>query len=172
MDDNMQSDKTLEISKIFIKDKTGKKYQFNVKIKSGYDYQYKSESLTIYIYYDTMPITALMFIKDCKTGDYYSPDFSGWSFELITPLPLHKGLGTRLWKKIEMLFCKYHVTSIKGIIGQPPDYASCLGFGISESDRIKNEIARHFWVKMGFTLEDDRISKEYPRAVSHAAMQA
>lgn len=160
----MSDERIVEHETITVEDNAGNRYDFEVKVTKGYSYTDKKKTLCIWVHHDTMPISAITFLRDEKTGDHYCPVGSGWDFVLEYRVPLHQGIGTRLWRKIEGLFYKYHVVSLNGIIGQPPGMSEALGYGIPESSRKKNEIAKLFWAKMGFTVTENReIHKTYER---------
>lgn len=168
----MSDERTVKRKTITVKDRSGNKYNFDAKVTRGYDYtgDYKHmdkiRNLTIWVHYETAPVSTITFIKDKNTGDYHCPPdsfHSGWSFVLEDLVPLHQDIGTRLWRAMEDLFRKYHVASLHGNIGQPPGMYEALGQGKSPTNKRKNEIAKLFWTKMDFTVEGHNIHKEYKK---------
>jgi|GEM_PF-6122178 len=165
------SDKiTVERRTITVEDKSGNRYYFEAKVTREYSYisnTDKAKTLTVWIRYDSMPVSAITFHKDEKTGDYHSPPGSSWDFDLEGRVPLRQGIGTGLWREMEGIFRKYGVVSLNGIIAQPPGMSELLGHGPSESSRKKNEIAKLFWASVGCTGAENReIHKTYkPSAI-------
>ncbi|MCX6771683.1 MAG: hypothetical protein NTX79_06525 [Candidatus Micrarchaeota archaeon] len=150
----MPEEKTIETSTISVKDNSGKLYKFTVKVRSGYSHLIERADLSFYVSYEKMPVLGMTVYKVLDKNEFQTDSTSGWTFELPEHLR-NMGIGSRLWKELEGVFCKYRVTSVWGNLET-----------ISKTDA---EITRkaEFWKRMGFNIvRKYEIHKVYvPRAI-------